>query len=169
VPHGTQGEVVCRGYNVMKGYYKMPEATDAALDKEGWLHSGDLGTEDANGYFKITGRIKDMIIRGGENVYPREIEEYLLTMPAVKDVQVAGIASPKYGEEVGAFIILKDGAAVTEEDVRDFCRGRISRFKIPKYVFFVPSYPMTASGKIQKYKLREMGPAALKERGIQIV
>ena len=137
VPAGTQGEVVCRGYNVMKGYYKLPEATAQAIDAEGWLHSGDLGTVDANGYFKITGRIKDMIIRGGENVYPREIEEFLLTMNGVKDIQVAGIASPKYGEEVGAFIICKDGACLSEEDVRDFCRGRISRFKIPKYVFFV--------------------------------
>jgi fatty-acyl-CoA synthase len=169
VPHGTQGEVVCRGYSIMKGYYKMPEATAAAIDKDGWLHSGDLGTEDDNGYFKITGRIKDMIIRGGENVYPKEIEEYLLTMPGVKDVQVAGIASPKYGEAVGAFVILKEGAAATEDDVRDFCRGKISRFKIPKYIFFVSSFPMTASGKIQKYKLREMGPALLKERGIEIV
>jgi fatty-acyl-CoA synthase len=169
VPPGTQGEVVCRGYNVMKGYYNMPEATAEAVDAEGWLHSGDLGTMDANGYFKITGRIKDMIIRGGENVYPREIEEYLLTMPGVKDVQVAGISSPKYGEEVGAFVIRKDGATMGEEDVRDFCRGKISRFKIPRYVFFVDSFPMTGSGKIQKYKLRETGPQMLKERGIEIV
>src|SRR5208283_2555468 len=159
VPPGTQGEVVCRGYNVMKGYYKLPEATAQAVDPEGWLHSGDLGTMDDNGYFRITGRIKDMIIRGGENVYPREIEEFLLTMNGVKDVQVAGVPSPRYGEEVGAFIICKDGACLSEEDVRDFCRGKISRFKIPRYVFFVDSYPMTASGKIQKYKLRENAPA----------
>ena len=169
VPAGTQGEVVCRGYNVMKGYYKLPEATAQAIDAEGWLHSGDLGTMDAHGYFRITGRIKDMIIRGGENVYPREIEEFLLTMNGIKDIQVAGIASPKYGEEVGAFIICKDGACLSEEDVRDFCRGRISRFKIPKYVFFVGSYPMTASGKIQKYKLRETGLALLAERGVEVV
>jgi fatty-acyl-CoA synthase len=169
VPPETQGEVVCRGCNVMKGYYKMPEATEAAVDKDGWLHSGDLGTMDENGYFKITGRIKDMIIRGGENVYPREIEEFLLAMPGIKDVQVAGIASPKYGEEVGAFVVRKDGEKVCEEDVRDFCRGKISRFKVPKYVFFIDSYPMTASGKIQKFKLREMGVALLKERGIEIV
>jgi fatty-acyl-CoA synthase len=153
----------------MKGYYAMPEATAAAIDPDGWLHSGDLGTMDANGYFKITGRIKDMIIRGGENVYPREIEEFLLTMSGVKDVQVAGVASPRYGEEVGAFIVCKDGARLTEEDVRDFCRGKISRFKIPKYVFFVENYPMTASGKIQKYKLRENAPALLKERGVEVV
>jgi fatty-acyl-CoA synthase len=168
-PPGTQGEVVCRGYNVMKGYYGMPEATAAAVDPEGWLHSGDLGTMDENGYFKITGRIKDMIIRGGENVYPREIEEFLLTMGSVKDVQVAGVPSPRYGEEVGAFVICKAGACLAEEDVRDFCRGKISRFKIPKYVFFVESYPMTASGKIQKYKLRESAPALLRERGVEVV
>jgi fatty-acyl-CoA synthase len=169
VPPGTQGEVVCRGYNVMKGYYNMPEATAQAIDKDGWLHTGDLGTMDAQGYFKITGRIKDMIIRGGENISPREIEEYLLGMEGIRDIQVAGIASPKFGEEVGAFVIRKDGAAITEEDVRDFCRGTIANFKVPKYVFFVNSYPMTASGKIQKYKLREMGLALLKESGIEPV
>jgi len=165
----TQGEVVCRGYNVMKGYYNMPDATAAAVDAEGWLHSGDLGTRDAADYFRITGRIKDMIIRGGENVYPREIEEFLLRMPGVKDVQVVGIASPKYGEDVGAFVICRDGACLGEEDVRDFCRGQISRFKIPKYVFFVETFPMTASGKIQKYKLRESGLQLLKERSVQVV
>jgi fatty-acyl-CoA synthase len=162
-PPGTQGEVVCRGYNVMKGYYNMPEETAAAIDGDGWLHSGDLGTMSEQGYFKITGRIKDMIIRGGENVYPREIEEYLLGMEGIKDIQVAGIASAKYGEEVGAFIICKDGARITEEDVRDFCRGKISRFKVPRHVFFVDSYPMTASGKIQKYKLKEQGLALLQQ------
>ncbi len=169
VPAGTPGEVVCRGYNVMKGYYNMPDATAQAIDPDGWLHSGDLGTMDPQGYFKITGRIKDMMIRGGENISPREIEEYLLRMPGIKDVQVAGIASPKYGEEVGAFVIKKDGATITEEDVRDFCRGQIANFKIPKYVFFVDGYPMTASGKIQKYKLREMGVEWLKKAGVEIV
>ena len=169
VPPGAPGEVVCRGYNVMKGYYKLTEATAQAVDKDGWLHSGDLGTMDEAGYFKITGRIKDMIIRGGENISPREIEEYLLRMPGIKDIQVAGIASPKYGEEVGAFVIRKDGPGITEEDVRDFCRGQIANFKIPKYVFFVDSYPMTASGKIQKYKLREMGLQFLKQAGVEIV
>jgi fatty-acyl-CoA synthase len=164
VPPGTQGEVVCRGYSIMKGYYRMPEATAAAIEKDGWLHSGDLGTEDAQGYFKITGRIKDTIIRGGENISPREIEEYLLRMDGVRDVQVAGIADAKYGEVVGAFVIRKDGATITEEDVRDFCRGQIARFKVPKHVFFVDSYPMTASGKIQKFKLRELGLALLKEQ-----
>ncbi len=164
-----QGEVVCRGYNVMKGYYNLPEATSEAIDADGWLHSGDLGTVDKAGYFRITGRIKDMIIRGGENVYPREIEEFLLTMPEIKDVQVVGIASRKYGEEVGAFVIPRDGASPGEEDVRDFCRGQISRFKIPRYVFFVETFPMTASGKIQKYKLREMGLKLLEERGAEVV
>jgi len=169
VPPGTQGEVVCRGYNVMKGYYQLPEATAQAIDADAWLHTGDLGTMDANGYFKITGRIKDTIIRGGENISPREIEEYLLRMEGVRDIQVAGIASPKYGEEVGAFVIRKDGATITEEDVRDFCRGKIADFKIPRHVFFVDAYPMTASGKIQKYKLRELGVKLLQERGVEVV
>jgi fatty-acyl-CoA synthase len=169
VPPGTQGEVVCRGYNVMKGYYQLPEATTQAIDADGWLHSGDLGTMDANGYFKITGRIKDMIIRGGENISPREIEEFLLRLDGIRDVQIAGIASLKYGEEVGAFIIRKDGATITEEDVRDFCRGKIANFKIPRYVFFVDGYPMTASGKVQKYKLRELGLALLKAGGAEPV
>jgi fatty-acyl-CoA synthase len=156
VPPGVQGEVCCRGYNVMKGYYNMPEATAAAIDAEGWLHSGDLGVMDADGYLAITGRHKDMIIRGGENVYPREIEEFLYRLPGVADVQVVGVPSAKYGEEVGAFIIQKPEANYSDEDVRDFCRGQISRYKIPRYVAFVDGYPMTASGKIQKYKLREM-------------
>jgi fatty-acyl-CoA synthase len=169
VAPGTQGEVVCRGYNVMKGYYRMAEATAQAIDADGWLHTGDLGTMDANGYFKITGRIKDTIIRGGENISPREIEEYLLQMEGVRDIQVAGIASPKYGEEVGAFVIRKDGATITEEDVRDFCRGKIADFKIPRHVFFVDAYPMTASGKIQKYKLRESGVKLLHDRGVEVV
>ena len=164
-----QGEVCCRGYNVMKGYYNNDDATRAAIDAEGWLHSGDLGLKDEKGYFKITGRIKDMIIRGGENIYPREIEEFLYGMNEIKDVQVAGIKSAKYGEEVGAFIILKNDAALTAGEVQDFCRGRISRFKIPKYIFFVDGFPMTASGKIQKYKLGEIGLSLLKERGEEVV
>lgn len=155
LPPGVQGEVCCRGYNVMKGYYNMPEATEKAVDEEGWLHSGDLGVMDPEGYLSITGRHKDMIIRGGENVYPREIEEFLYTMGGIADVQVVGVPSQKYGEEVGAFIVLKDGADLTETDVTDFCRGKISRHKIPKYISFVNTYPMTASGKVQKYKLVE--------------
>jgi len=151
-----QGEICARGYNIMKGYYKMPEATASAIDKEGWLHTGDLGTVDDNGYLKITGRLKDMIIRGGENIYPREIEEYLYTHPDVKDVQVVGVPSVKYGEEVMAYIQLKKGCELTEEDVKKFCEGQIARYKIPRYVAFVENYPITASGKIQKYKLRDM-------------
>lgn len=160
-----QGELCCRGYNVMKGYYKKPEATAEVIDSEGWLHSGDLGIKDKDGYFKVTGRIKDMIIRGGENIYPREIEEFLYEMDGIKDVQVAGISDEKYGEVPAAFIIRKENTALKEEDVIDYCRGKISRFKIPQYVFFVESYPMTGSGKIQKYKLGELGAELLKERG----
>jgi fatty-acyl-CoA synthase len=164
-PDGVHGEFCCRGYNTMKGYYKMPEATAQCIDQDGWLHSGDIGVREPNGYFRVTGRIKDMIIRGGENVYPKEIEDFLYTMPGVKDVQVVGIASKKYGEEVGAFIILHPGAEMSEEDVRDFCRGKISRFKIPKYVFFVDQYPLTPSGKIQKYLLRETGAHEVEAAG----
>ena len=153
---GNQGELCCRGYNVMKAYYRNPEATSEAIDKDGWLHSGDLGMKDEDGYIRVTGRIKDMIIRGGENIYPREIENFLFQMPEIENVEVAGVPSEKYGEEVGAFIILREGSSLTEDDVKDFCRGKISRHKIPKYVFFLKEYPMTASGKIQKYKLREM-------------
>ena len=155
-PPGTQGEICCRGYNVMKGYYNMPEATAETIDADGWLHSGDLGVMDEAGYLKITGRIKEMIIRGGENIYPREIEEYLYGIDKIANVQVVGVPSRKYGEEVGAFIILKKGADLTDEDVKDFCRGKISRFKVPKYIAFVDSYPLTASGKVQKYKLAEL-------------
>jgi fatty-acyl-CoA synthase len=153
---GQQGEVCCRGYNVMKGYYNMPEATARAISADGWLHTGDLGILDADGYLAITGRHKDMIIRGGENIYPREIEEYLYRMDGVADVQVVGVPSKKYGEEVGAFVIRKSGVDLTAEDIRDFCRGQISRYKIPKHIAFVDSYPMTASGKVQKYKLQEL-------------
>jgi len=153
---GRQGEVCCRGYNVMKGYYNNPAATKEAIDADGWLHSGDLGIMDADGNLSITGRQKDMIIRGGENIYPREIEEFLYRMEDIRDVQVASVPSPKYGEEVGAFIILKEESKLEPSDVADFCRGKISRYKIPRYVHFLNGYPMTASGKIQKYKLTEM-------------
>ena len=156
VPAGVQGEVCCRGYNVMEGYYNNPDATAQAIDPDGWLHSGDLGTMDEEGYLAITGRLKDMIIRGGENVYPREIEEFLYRMEGIKDVQVVGVPSRKYGEEVGAFVIPKEGFDFGAEDIRDFCRGKIARYKIPKYIKFLDEYPMTASGKIQKFKLREL-------------
>jgi fatty-acyl-CoA synthase len=169
LPVGEQGEMCCRGYNIMKGYYNNPEATAKIIDKEGWLHSGDLGVKDGDGNYRITGRIKDMIIRGGENIYPREIEEFLYQMPEIKDVQVAGVPSQKYGEEVGAFIILHEGKTLTDEDVKDFCQGKISRFKIPKYIFILNEFPMTASGKIQKYKLREMSLELLKEQGVEVI
>lgn len=165
-PIGVQGEICCRGYLVMKGYYKNPQATAEVIDKDGWLHSGDLGIKDENGNYRITGRIKDMIIRGGENIYPREVEEFLYHLEGVQDVQVVGVTSKKYGEEVGAFIILKDGVIMTEEIVKDFCRGKIARHKIPKYVFFVDKYPLTGSGKIQKFKLRDMSLELLVQKGI---
>lgn len=168
-PVGVQGEMCCRGFNVMKGYYKNPEATAEVIDKNGFLHSGDLGVKDEQGYYRITGRIKDMIIRGGENVYPREIEEFLYHMPGIKDVQVAAVPSKKYGEEVGAFIILHEGVKMETEDVRDFCKGKISRYKIPKYVFFIDEFPMTGSGKIQKYKLKELSLQLCEKMGIEVI
>jgi len=157
LPRGTPGEIVTRGYHIMKGYYKMPEATRMAIDENGWLHTGDVGTMDENGYFKITGRLKDMIIRGGENIYPREIEEYLYTHPAVKDVQVVGMPDKKYGEVVCACVIFKDGMTATGEEIISFVRSGMSRFKTPKYVIPMAEFPMTASGKIKKFRLREMG------------
>ncbi|MBQ3381846.1 MAG: AMP-binding protein [Bacteroidales bacterium] len=165
---GEIGEFCNRGYNNMAGYYNNPEATAETIDKDGWLHSGDLGYLDENGNFRVTGRIKDMIIRGGENIYPREIEEFLYHLPGVQDVQVAGLPSKKYGEVVAAYIIPKEGAKLTEELVKDFCMGKISRFKIPKYVFIVEEYPLTGSGKIQKFKLKDIGLKILAERGVKI-
>lgn len=157
VPRGTPGEIITRGYHVMKGYYKMPEATHQAVDENGWLHTGDIGTMDEDGNFRITGRLKDMIIRGGENIYPREIEEFLYTHPSVSDVQVVGVPDEKYGEEVCACVIFKDGASATPEELIDFVRAGLSRYKAPRYVMVLKEFPMTASGKIQKFKLREMG------------
>ncbi|MDR0537845.1 MAG: AMP-binding protein [Tannerellaceae bacterium] len=166
-PDGEQGEMCCRGYLVMKGYYKRPVETAEVIDANGWLHSGDLGIKDANGNYRITSRIKDMIIRGGENIYPREIEDFLYKKDGIKDIQVVGIPSKKYGEEVGAFIILHDGVKMTDDEVRDYCRGQIARHKIPKYIFFVNSFPLTGSGKIRKFKLRDQGIQLLKEQGLQ--
>ncbi|OUO53875.1 AMP-binding protein [Parabacteroides sp. An277] len=163
---GEQGEMCCKGYLVMKGYYKNPKATVEVIDQNGFLHSGDLGVKDEKGYYRITGRIKDMIIRGGENIYPRELEEFLYHLPGVKDVQVAGVPSKKYGEEVGAFIILQEGTTMTDDVVKDFCRGKIARHKIPKYIFFVDAFPMTGSGKIQKFKLKDLSLQLLAEQGI---
>lgn len=168
-PPGVQGEMCCRGFNVMKGYYKNEKATEEIIDANGYLHSGDLGVKDEDGYYRITGRIKDMIIRGGENIYPREIEEFLYHLEGVSDVQVAAVPSKKYGEEVGAFIILKEGAKLEAEDVRDFCKGKIARYKIPKYVFFVDGFPLTGSGKIQKYKLKELSLQLCAEQGIEVI
>ncbi len=162
-PPGEPGEFVVSGYNVMKGYYKMPEATAQAIDDEGWLHTGDLATRDENGYYKITGRIKDMIIRGGENIYPKEIEELLYTHPLVRDVQVVGVPSREYGEEVAAFVIGREGEALSADEIKEFVRSRAARHKTPKYVLFVDGFPMTASGKIQKYKLRDL---AVQEMGL---
>jgi fatty-acyl-CoA synthase len=152
---GEQGELWTRGYHVMRGYYKMEDKTREAIDEDGWLHSGDLAEMDGEGYIKITGRAKDMIIRGGENIYPREIEEFLYTHPKISDVQVYGVPDEKYGEQVAAAVKAKSGENLTIEEIKEFCEGEISRYKVPAYVDFVDEYPMTASGKIQKYKLRE--------------
>lgn len=156
LPDGQTGEFCSRGYNTMRGYYKMEEATRAAIDADGWLHSGDLAVRDPNGYYRITGRIKDMIIRGGENIYPREIEELIYTHPAVQDVQVVGVPSKKFGEEVMAFVILKQGQTATEDGIKDFVRQNMSRHKVPSYIRFIDAFPMNAAGKILKYKLRSM-------------
>lgn len=168
-PVGVAGELCCRGYNVMKGYYKNPEATAQVIDADGFMHSGDLGVKDEQGNYRITGRIKDMIIRGGENISPKEVEDYLYRMPGIRDVQVVAVASPRYGEDVGAFIICKEGFNLTTEDVRDYCKGNIAKYKIPRYIFFVDAFPMTGSGKIQKFRLREMALELCKKEGIEIL
>jgi fatty-acyl-CoA synthase len=156
LPTGETGELCSRGYHIMKGYYKMPDKTEETIDKDGWLHTGDLASMDENGNCTIQGRIKDTIIRGGENIYPREIEEFLYTHPAVQDVQVVGIPDEKYGEEVAAFIQVRNGKTPSEEEIKEFCKDKISFHKIPRHIHFVDEFPSTASGKIQKYKLREM-------------
>ena len=153
---GKNGEFCARGYNIMKGYYKMPEATAQAIDKDGWLHTGDLACVDENGYYKITGRIKDMIIRGGENIYPKEIEDFIYTHDKVKDVQVVGAPSVQYGEEICAFVIPKDDTELTVEEIKEYVKANMARHKVPKYIIIIDEFPMTASGKIQKFKLREM-------------
>ncbi len=169
VPDGTQGEMCCKGFNVMKGYYNRPEATAQVIDANGYLHSGDLGVKDSDGNYRITGRIKDMIIRGGENVYPREIEEFIYRIPGVRDVQVVGVPSKKYGEAVGAFIITNPGVTLTSQQITEACTGKIARYKIPKYIFFVDEFPMTGSGKIQKFKLRDLSVKLCAEQGIEII
>ncbi len=155
VPPNTPGEFCAKGYNIMRGYYKMEEATAQAIDADGWLHTGDLATCDENGYYRITGRIKDMIIRGGENIYPKEIEEFLYTCELIKDVQVIGVPSRQYGEEVMACVILKEPGSIDEEGIKELVRSHMARHKTPRYVAFMNEFPMTASGKIQKFKLRE--------------
>lgn len=152
---GETGEVCSRGYGVMQGYWGDPERTAETIDKDGWLHSGDLGEMDEHGYVKITGRIKDMIIRGGENIYPREIEEYLYTHPLIQEVQVFGIPHAKYGEQVCAWVQVKDGKDLTPDDIKAFCQGQITHFKIPQYIKMVNEFPMTVTGKMQKFVMRD--------------
>jgi fatty-acyl-CoA synthase len=161
VPRGTPGELCTRGYVVMLGYWENQEATEEAVDRAGWMHTGDLATLDADGYANIVGRIKDMVIRGGENVYPREVEEFLYQHPAVGDVQVVGVPDAKYGEELCAWVRLREGQAVTGDELREWCRGRIATFKIPRHWMFVDEFPMTVTGKVQKFKMREVSVAEL--------
>ncbi len=156
----TPGEFCARGYNIMKGYYNMPEATAAAIDKDGWLHTGDMAVLDEDGYYRVTGRIKDMIIRGGENIYPKEIEDFIYTHPKVKDVQVVACPSKKYGEEPAAFVIAKKGETLTPDEIKDYVNDHMARHKVPAFVMIIDSFPTTASGKIMKFKLREMAKEA---------
>ena len=152
---GVNGEFCAKGYNTMKGYYKMPTATKDTVDEDGWLHSGDLASCDENGNYKITGRLKDMIIRGGENIYPKEIEEFIYTHPATKDVQVIGVPDKKYGEEIMACIILKEPGSISVSEMTEYIKSSMARHKVPKYIEFVESFPMNAAGKVLKYKMRE--------------
>jgi fatty-acyl-CoA synthase len=154
-PRGTSGELLTRGYSVMRCYWEDPERTRDAIDAGGWMHTGDLAVIDEQGYCNIVGRVKDMIIRGGENIYPREIEEFLYRHPAVLDVAVVGVPDAKYGEAVCACIQVRAGMSVTEDEIREFCRSRIAHFKVPRYVRFMDSFPLTVSGKVQKYLIRE--------------
>ena len=158
LPRRQKGEVCTRGYCVMKGYWNQPDKTAEVLDADGWMHTGDLGIMNEAGYLDISGRIKDMVIRGGENVYPREIEEFLYTHPSIRDVQVVGVPDPKYGEELMAWVILREGVeTLTAEDVREFAQGKLAHYKIPRYVEVRESFPMTVSGKIRKVELRAEG------------
>jgi fatty-acyl-CoA synthase len=155
LPPGRPGELCSRGYNTMKGYYKMPQQTAEVISPDGWLRTGDQAVEDEGGFIKITGRLKDVIIRGGENIYPKEVEDFLRGIPHIRDVQIVAVPSEKYGEEAAAFVQLHEGTSIEPAEIQDFCRGKIARYKIPKHIFFTDSYPMTASGKIQKFKLRQ--------------
>ena len=161
VPHGATGELCTRGYSVMLGYWEDEPRTREAVDADGWLHTGDLGTMDAEGYINIVGRLKDLVIRGGENVYPREVEEFLYRHPKVQDVQVVGVPDPKYGEELCAWICLRAGQTATPEEIREFCRGQIAHYKIPRHIRFVESFPMTITGKVQKFLMRQQSIAEL--------
>lgn len=164
VPHGTSGELCTRGYSVMIGYWNNEKATTSSIDAAGWMHSGDLAVMDEAGYVNIVGRIKDMIIRGGENIYPREIEEFLHTHPAVSEAQVIGVPSEKYGEEVMAWVRTKPGVQLTEAEIVGFCAGKIARYKVPRFWKFVEVFPMTVTGKVQKFRMREL---AVQELGLQ--
>jgi fatty-acyl-CoA synthase len=161
VPRGVTGEFCTRGYSVMRGYWNDPEKTAEAIDAGGWMHTGDLATMDAEGYVNIVGRLKDMVIRGGENIYPREIEEFLYRHPKVQDVQVVGVPDPKYGEELCAWIKLREGESATPDEIREFCRGQIAHYKVPRHIRFVAEFPMTITGKIQKYIMRQQSIEAL--------
>ncbi|HZI45751.1 MAG TPA: AMP-binding protein, partial [Ilumatobacter sp.] len=156
IERGQPGEFCTRGYSVMHGYWDDMTKTAMAIDRDGWMHTGDLAIMDEDGYCNIVGRIKDMVIRGGENVYPREIEEFLYTHPEIEDVQVIGVPDARYGEELMAWVRLREGAQLSEDDVRTYCRGRIAHFKIPRYVKFVDSFPMTVTGKVRKVEMREI-------------
>jgi fatty-acyl-CoA synthase len=161
VPVGEKGEICTRGYSVMQGYWNDPEKTAETIDTAGWLHSGDIATMDASGYVRIVGRIKDMIIRGGENIYPREVEEFLYQHPAISEVQVFGIPDKKMGEEVCAWVQLNEGATLSADDIKAFCKDQITHFKIPRHIRFVSEYPMTVTGKIQKFVMRDEMLASL--------
>jgi len=161
VAEGETGELCTRGYSVMLGYWEQPDKTAEAIDAAGWMHTGDLATMDEAGYLRIVGRIKDMVIRGGENIYPREVEEFLYSHPDVTDVQVLGVPDVKYGEELLAAVRLRPGATVTEQDLRDYCKGKIAHYKVPRYVRFVDEFPMTVTGKVQKFKMRERAVSEL--------
>ena len=163
LPRGEAGEFCARGYLVMRGYWNDPERTSEVIDPARWMHSGDLATMDEDGYVRVVGRIKDMVIRGGENIYPREIEEFLYTHPQIADVQVIGVPDDRYGEELMAWVIQRPSSGLTEETLREFCEGKIARYKIPRYVKFVDSFPMTVTGKVQKFKMRE---TAIEELGL---
>jgi len=162
LPPRQPGELCSRGYNTMRGYYKLPQQTAEAISIDGWLRTGDQAVEDEEGYIKITGRLKDVIIRGGDTIYPKEVEDFLRGIRNIRDVQIVAVPSEKYGEEAAAFVQLHDGAALEPSEIQDFCRGQIARYKIPKYIFFTDSYPLTASGKVQKFKLREEAKSKLK-------